>query len=305
MSIRDAVRDIKLYEFEHADGFPLPAVEPGAHIDVMLPNGLMRQYSLINAEPSPRYYTVAVKLDPKSRGGSRYIHDSLRVGQVCKIAGPRNNFPLNEEAAATVFFAGGIGITPIWCMVQRLAQIGKEWTLHYACRTRMEAAFLDNLVEYDCVHLHFDDENAGRVLDISNLVAAAAPEAHLYCCGPRPMLAAFEMAAGTRPPECVHVEYFTPKAVPSEVGGFTVELVQSRKEFFIPPGKTILEVLSQAGIRVASSCEQGICGACETRILGGIPDHRDSVLSPVEKAENRTAMICCAGSKTERLILDL
>ncbi len=305
MAIRYAAQHTNLYELARTDGLSLPSAEPGAHIDLMLPNGIMRQYSLVNSGKAPKSYTVAVKLDPSSRGGSRYIFESLQVGHLLDIAGPRNNFPLVEDAGFVVFFAGGIGITPIWCMIQRMNQIGTPWKLYYACQTRKDAAFLEQLSKHSNVHLHFDDENNGRFLDIATLVPAVPLDAHVYCCGPEPMLAGFEAAVSNFPPDRIHVEYFTPKVTRNQIGGFFIELSRSGKTFFVPEGKTILEVLAEAGMRVPSSCEQGFCGACETRILDGIPYHQDTVLSAAEKAENRTAMICCCGSRTERLVLDL
>ncbi len=303
--IRFAARDTNLYEFRHVDGKPLPAYEPGAHIDLHLPNGLVRQYSLIVPDEEPERYIVSVKRDPASRGGSRYVHDELHVGKALKISAPRNNFPLKEDAEHVVLIAGGIGITPIWCMVQRLEKLGRAWTLYYSCRSRADAAFLEPLQKMPSAHFHFDDENEGKFLDIANVVAQAPKEAHLYCCGPTPMLKAFEAATSDWPDEQTHVEYFTAKAEPAKKGGFTVELARSGEEHFIPEGKTILQVLLDAGIDVDYSCELGICGACETRVISGIPEHRDAILSEEEQAENKRVMICCAGCKSDRLVLDL
>jgi ferredoxin-NADP reductase len=306
-AIEDAARDTKLYTFERADGAALPAYKPGAHIDLNLPNGLVRQFSLVVPGANPERYVVGVKRDPASRGGSRYIIDEMRVGNAIEISAPRNTFPLIEDAAHVALFAGGIGITPIWCMAQHLNALGRSWKLYYACRSRADMAFLATLEQFDekFRHLHFDDEAGGKVLDIAAAIAAAPEHAHLYCCGPNPMLKAFEAAAASRPRANVHVEYFTPKAEASTTGGFWVELARSGEEFFIPEGKKILEVLYEAGIDVDYSCELGICGACETRVISGIPDHRDSVLSEEEQAANTKVMICCAGCKTERLVLDM
>jgi ferredoxin-NADP reductase len=307
IAIRYAARDVNTYEFAPPDGAPLKDVEPGAHVDVALPNGITRQYSLISPGSAPDHYTVAVKRDANSRGGSRFMHDELRVGQIVTITGPRNNFRLRENTAHTVLIAGGIGITPIWCMVQRLRALPAppgSWTLHYSCRTRAEAAFLAPLAQCPQVHLNFDDES-GRVLDLAAVVAHAPPAAHLYCCGPIPMLSAFEQATANWPSEQKHVEYFTAKEAPALAGGFVVELRRSGREFVIPAGQSILEVLREAGMDLSYSCEQGICGACETRVISGVPEHRDSVLTPAEQAANTTVMICCAGSKSERLVLDL
>jgi tetrachlorobenzoquinone reductase len=304
-AIRYAARDTHLYEFTRVDGQPLPPYEPGAHIDLHLPTGLTRQYSLIEAEPDPASYSVGIKRDPASRGGSRYIHDELRVGKTLKISAPRNNFPLVENAKHVVLFAGGIGITPIWCMVQRLAKLGRPWTLHYACRSRADMAFLKALEAMASSKFHFDEESGGKFLDVAAIVAGAPKDAHLYCCGPTPMLKAFESATANWPREQIHIEYFTPKQEAAKTGGFTVELARSGKEFIIPEGKSILQVLLDAGVDVDYSCELGICGACEQRVISGEPEHRDAILTEEEQASNTKVMICCAGCKSERLVLDL
>jgi ferredoxin-NADP reductase len=305
IAIRFAANDTHLYELQRPDGGRLPGATPGSHIDIHLPNGMMRQYSLINAEDNPGSYVIGIKRDASSRGGSTYIHDKLRVGEIVKISAPRNNFPLDETAPHTILVAGGIGITPIWCMVQRLEALGRPWQLFYSCRTRSDTAFRATLEGMAPVQFNFDDENQGKYLDLAAIVAQAPPGAHLYCCGPTPMLAAFEEATKNLPPERVHVEYFTAKHEVSVEGGFIVELVKSGLELVVPPGKTILDVVRDAGVDVGYSCEQGICGACETRIISGVPDHRDSILSDSERAANKTLMICCAGCKSDRLVLDL
>jgi ferredoxin-NADP reductase len=304
-AIRYAARDTNLYEFRRPDGGKLPAAEPGAHIDLHLPNGLMRQYSLTMPDPDPNAYVVGIKRDPESRGGSKYIFESLHVGRLIKISAPRNNFPLKEDAPHTVLVAGGIGVTPIWAMAQRLNATGKPWEMHYACRSRQDTAFLSELEKLSGPRFHFDEEAKGKFLDINAIVAGAPKGAHFYCCGPLPMLNAFEAATKPLPPEQVHVEYFTAKEAPNLEGGFVVQLQRAGKEFVIPPGKSILEVLRDAGLNVPYSCEEGICGACETVVISGIPDHRDSVLTDKERAANKTMMICCGGSKSDKLVLDI
>jgi ferredoxin-NADP reductase len=304
-AIRYAARDTNMFELMRADEKPLPPYEPGAHIDLHLPNGLIRQYSLIEAEPDPSRYTIAVKRDPASRGGSRSVHDELRVGRTLQISAPRNNFALIENAAHVILFAGGIGITPIWCMVQRLEKLERSWTLYYACRSRADMAFLHSLETMSSSKFHFDEESAGKFLDVAAIIAAASNDTHLYCCGPTPMLKAFEAATADWPREQIHIEYFTPKVEAAPTGGFVVELARSGKEFVIPEGKTILQVLLDAGVDVDYSCELGICGACEQRVISGVPEHRDSILTEEEQASNTKVMICCAGCKTERLVLDL
>jgi len=307
--VAPVARDTNVYTFRRTDGGRLPPYQPGAHIDLHLPNGINRQFSLLNPDDDPECYVVGIKRDPQSRGGSRYIFDELRVGHTLKISAPRNNFPLVENTPHIVLFAGGIGITPIWCMVQQLAAQERSWKLYYSCRSRADMAFVETLEKFEpqSVHLHFDDQAGGKFLDLAAAIAAAPPDAHFYCCGPNPMLAAFEAATANLPRPRVHVEYFTPKeeSEPAKLGGFWVELARSGEEYFIPEGKKILEVLFDAGVDVDYSCELGICGECVTRVISGVPEHHDSVLSEEERAANEKVMICCAGCKTERLVLDM
>jgi tetrachlorobenzoquinone reductase len=300
-------RDTNLYRFQRVDGARLPAYKPGAHIDLHLPNGMIRQFSLCQPDADPESYVVGIKRDPASRGGSVYIFDKMKVGDEIKISAPRNNFPLVESTDPIVLVAGGIGITPIWCMAQELIAQQRPWKLHYSCRTRDEMAFLEPLQKLDpeAVQLHFDDEAGGKFLDLAAAIAAAPAGAHFYCCGPKAMLTAFEAAAANRPRGNVHVEYFTAKAEAATTGGFWVELARSGEEYYIPEGKKILEVLFDAGVDVDYSCELGICGECVTRVISGIPEHRDSVLSEEEQDANDKVMICCCGCKTERLVLDM
>jgi len=287
----------------------LPAFTAGAHVDLHLPNGMLRSYSLVNPQSERHRYVIAAQRDRASRGGSRCLHDQVRTGDTLRINPPRNNFPLVEDAHHSVLIAGGIGITPILCMVTRLAALDGSWALHYCARTRSAAAFLEVLPALEFgrgkVHLHFDDERRGQMLDLSAVVAAADCDAHLYCCGPLPMLAAFEAASTGRPPDRVHVEYFSAKEAPAKTGGFTVVLAKSGIELVVPEGKTILDMVLDAGVEVAHSCMEGICGTCETRVLEGMPEHRDLVLTKAEQASNRTMMICCSGCKSDRLVLEL
>jgi tetrachlorobenzoquinone reductase len=304
-SIRYAARDTHLYEFAQPNGATLWPVEPGAHVDIQLPNGMTRQYSIITADPAPKSYTLGIKRDPNSRGGSKYIFDALKVGQILEISAPRNNFRLIENAGHVVLIAGGIGITPIWAMTQRLTALGRSFELHYSCRSRSDMAFFDTLAVMSNARLHFDDESAGKFMDMTAIVDSAPIGTHFYCCGPIAMLGAFEKATETLPLDQVHVEYFTPKGENNLAGGFIVQLARDNSEFAIPPGKSILEVLRNAGLDVPFSCERGICGMCETAVISGIPDHHDSVLTDKERATNKTMMICCGGAKTDRLVLDL
>jgi len=303
-SIICLAKDINLYEFISTDGTSLPDSEPGAHIGIHLPNEMVRHYSLLRAEKNPDSYQVAVKKDKNSSGGSVYIHERLKVGDVLYIEPPQNSFPLRIDADRSIFFAGGIGITPIYSMVSYLKKIGREdWTLYYACRNKQEMAFYEELKKFPQVIFHFDEE-AGDVFDIYSAVRQAPRDAHLYCCGPTPMIEAFRKATADFPSEQIHIEYFKPIVTEADES-FIVELARSGKSFNIGKGQTILRVLLEHGMDVPFSCEAGICGTCETEVLEGIPDHRDEVLSPAEKASNRKMTICCSRSKTPKLVLNL
>jgi ferredoxin-NADP reductase len=303
-AIAYAAKDTNLYEFRRTDGANLPGIEPGAHIDIHLPNGMMRQYSLVTADGDPAAYVVGIKRDRASRGGSRYVHEYLGVAEILKIGGPRNHFPLIEDAPHSVLIAGGIGITPIWCMAQRLQKLGRSFELHYASRTRDEAAFLQELQKLPQAHVHIDAE-AGGFLDLAPLVANAPAGSHFYCCGPAPMLAGYETVTKHVPAAQVHAEYFTAKEEAANEGGYVVELRKSELEFAIPQGRTILQVLRDAGVDTPYSCESGVCGACEAKVISGDVDHRDNVLTETERKASKTMMICCSGSKSPRLVLDL
>jgi tetrachlorobenzoquinone reductase len=292
-------------ELSALDGAPLPPFTAGSHIDLHLPTGLVRSYSLINAPGAPSRYVIGVARDRASRGGSSFLHDHLRVGDILSVGTPRNLFPLDEDAPSAVMIAGGIGVTPMVSMAARLSELGRDWTLHYAVRERGEAAFMPDLEPYgDRVRLHCDDQ-AGGVIDLRPILAAAPDETHLYCCGPNPMMRAFADLTRQVAPHRVHVEHFSPLESAAIEGGFLVELARSGRTIAVPQGSTILEALANAGVSVPNSCQQGVCGTCETKVVSGTPDHRDSVLSAKERAESRTMMICCSGSLSERLVLDL
>jgi len=300
-----AAPDIRLFEFRAEDGAPLPAFAPGAHIDIHLPGNMVRQYSLACPAGDGLAYRVGIKRENGGRGGSRYLFDQARVGDLFRIGGPRNHFPLERTKAHSILIAGGIGVTPIRCMAEQLAAQGLPFELHYAVATRASTAFLSALQGFaPSLHLHVDDER-GAVLDIPAIVATAPSDSHFYCCGPAPMLDAFVKATAHLAPERVHLEYFSAPALAPAEGGFTVVLARSGKEFYVAQDQTILQTLREAGMTTTSSCEQGVCGACETRVIEGEPDHRDMLLTAEERAANETMMICCSGSRTARLVLDL
>lgn len=303
---------ISSWEFRRADGGPLPPFTAGAHIDVQLANGMLRSYSLCNAQEDRDRYVVAINRDPNSRGGSTLIHDTVKPGDRITLSAPHNNFPLIEDAGHVVLIAGGIGITPMYCMIQRLERLRRSWELWYSCRQRSMCAFRERLEALEAskpgrVHFNFDQEPGGRMLDLKQIIASTLGDAHFYCCGPNPMLQAFEAAATElgRPRDHVHVEYFAAKEKAALEGGYSVVCVQSGIELRIEHGQSILDALIDADIDIAYSCSEGICGTCECKVLEGVPDHRDSVLTPDEQAANDRIMVCCSGSQSARLVLDI
>lgn len=304
-SVRCVADETNVYEIARRDGAYFPQAEAGAHVDLHLANGMTRQYSLVEYGVAPSRYLLGIKRDPNSRGGSRFIFETLKPGAPLVISPPRNHFPLDLNAPHHVLIAGGIGITPIHAMTQMLGANLASFELHYAGRTRSQMAFLDRLSRHGTANIHCDDEHSGALLDIEHIVAGAKEGSHFYCCGPTPMLDTFSNAVAAIPDNRVHVEYFSPKEEANKAGGFTVTLARSGKEVTVPAGQSILETLREAGLTLDSSCEQGICGVCETRVISGIPDHRDSILSDHEHASNKTMMICCSGCKSDRLVLDL
>ena len=305
-SITEEARGIHAYEWVAAQGGLLPPFTAGAHISLDLPGGLRRSYSLTNSQCERHRYVVAVNLDRNSRGGSRYLHERARVGDVLQATQPENQFALDEHAPSSVFIAGGIGITPIRGMIRRLEELGRDWHLHYCVRTPEAAAFLAEFEGDARVRFYFDQAQPPARLDIDGLLADLPAQAHAYCCGPSSMLDAFIASASQRlPAERIHYERFAAAQAPAQEGGYTVTLARSGRVLPVQPGQTILAVLQQAGVNPAFSCGQGVCGSCETTVLAGRPDHRDQVLSAEERAANGSMMICCSGSLDESLVLDL
>lgn len=297
---------------ESLDRQALPSFEPGAHIDLRLGKGLARSYSIVGHAGHASRYEIAVALDAQSRGGSRHVHEKLRVGDEIDISSPRNLFALAEHAPHSVLIAGGIGITPLWAMVQALEQGGQPWTLCYAARSSSHAAYLEEIEslagqsQVGRLRTHFDDEAGGTPLDIASVLASAPADAHLYCCGPAPMLAAYEQAAAQRPADHVHLERFgaeTP-ATGSD-SGFELVLARSGQKLAIPADKSILDVLLDKGIDAPYGCMQGGCGMCEIPVLEGTPDHRDNILSEQIRQANTSIIVCCSRSLTPSLTIDL
>lgn len=290
------------------DDAMLPTVEPGAHIDLHLGNGLVRSYSLVTPRCTPTRYVVAVLKDRASRGGSSYIHDSLRVGAVLEVGGPRNHFKLDDSATRSVLIGGGIGITPIFSMYARLLAQGKPVTLLYCGRSRQQMALRHDIEALGRpIEWHIDEE-AGGPPDLKSFLARFDANTDYYCCGPTPMLDGFEAICAELGFGKVHVERFAAVVAKDAMApgdAFEVVLKRSGKSFQIAAGQTMYDVFVANKIDVEFSCREGICGACETKVLEGLPEHRDSVLSKSERASNKTMMVCVSGCKGERLVLDL
>lgn len=306
---RDVAIGIRLITLEPIDGVALPVVIPGAHIDVALPAGMIRQYSVLDPPGTSARYTIAVARDAEGRGGSIYLHDSIVPGEALAISAPRCLFPLIDDDGDVVLIAGGIGITPLWSMIQRLEQSGRAWNLHYAARSRSHAALIDEIEAAAMrsrgrVQTYFNLDG-DPLMDLPTIIGAVTEDTHFYACGPAGLLEAYRRAAAERSAAHVHWEQFVAAAPAARDGGYVIELAKSGKTVTVAPGQSILEALSAAGLRVNYSCREGVCGACETGVIAGIPDHRDAILTEDERAEGRTMMICCSGSCSERLVLDL
>ncbi|GLZ36546.1 ferredoxin [Actinokineospora sp. NBRC 105648] len=277
-------------------GPDLPAWSPGAHVDVVLRPDVVRQYSLCGDPGDLSRYRIAVLDEPAGRGGSRLVHE-LSEGDNLTIAPPRNNFEL-VDAPRHLFIAGGIGITPLIPMLAT----STDWRLVYGGRTRSAMAFAEDLVARHGDRVALCPQDEVGLIDLATELGALQPNTAVYCCGPESLLAAVEQLC---PSGSLHVERFSPKPTTGALLPFEVELASTGQVFTIPADRTILEVFEQQGVPVSSSCEEGTCGTCETAVLDGTPDHRDSVLSPEEQAEGKCLMICVSRSHTPRLVLDV
>lgn len=310
VSRNNEAQDICSYELASVDGKPLPAFSAGAHIDVHLPDGQVRQYSLCNHPEERHRYLIGVLKDPASRGGSRSLHERVHEGTHLTISEPRNLFPLAHDARRSLLFAGGIGITPILCMAERLAHAGADFELHYCARAEDRAAFVQRLKTSpfaERVFLHFD-EQPHTALNAAQVLAKPEANVHLYVCGPGGFMQHVLDSARAQgwQEACLHREYFTAASVDSSLdGGFSVKVASSGRVFEIPADKTVVQVLESHGIEIAVSCEQGICGTCLTRVLEGIPEHRDLFLTEQEQALNDQFTPCCSRAKTALLVLDI
>jgi vanillate O-demethylase ferredoxin subunit len=302
--------DIVSFELARADGAPLPAFSAGSHIDVQAPGGLTRQYSLCNASIEQHRYRIAVLRDPGSRGGSVAMHDAVNEGDVIQISEPRNHFPL-KQARRTLLFAGGIGVTPLLCMAERLAQIGADFTLHYCTRSVERTAFRESIGASRFagqVEFHFDAGPPAQKMDLESILAAPQPDTQIYVCGPGGFIdyiVGMAKAKGWSGDQ-IHLEYFS-GAVQDTAGdsSFEVRIASTGASYTVAADKTIIQVLKDNGIEILTSCEQGVCGTCITRVLEGQPDHRDLYFTDEEHARNDQFTPCCSRAKSPTLVLDL
>jgi vanillate O-demethylase ferredoxin subunit len=299
---------IASFELGRTDGGALPAFSAGSHIDVSVPGGLTRQYSLSNPTGMQNTYRIAVLRDAKSRGGSVGMHDAVKEGDVLTISEPRNHFPL-VHAVKTILFAGGIGITPLLCMAHRLAHVGADFELHYSARSKAKTAFVDEIAASSFasrVHFHFDD--AGDTLQLGGLLAAVDNQTHIYVCGPAGFIQfVTDWAKGCGwPSGQIHVEFFAaPDQDKSGDKPFDVKIASTGQVIPIAADQTVVNALAAAGVEILTSCEQGVCGTCITRVLEGECDHRDMYFTDDEKAKNDQFTPCCSRAKSPLLVLDL
>ncbi|HZP87907.1 MAG TPA: PDR/VanB family oxidoreductase [Burkholderiales bacterium] len=304
-AIRTAAIDTLSFDLVAADRRPLKPFPPGAHIDVHVPNGLVRQYSLCGDPRDTSRYTIAVKRELAGRGGSRSMHEDVEEGTPLGILDPRNHFPLAQDAAHSLFIAGGIGITPICAMIRNLHAEGRSWELHYCARSAAHAAFYPELVALGDKRVTpwFSEQ---PLLDPRTLLREVSPGTHVYCCGPSGLMTAVKDAAYHWPQDHIHFEYFAaPAHTEAPNRAFMVELRKSGLVFEVAPECTLLQAVREHGIDVASSCEEGVCGTCETRVLEGECQHRDVLLSEAERAANTSMMICVSRAMSPRIVLDL
>ena len=302
--------DIRSFELVDPNGRLLPMFAAGAHLDVDLPNGVARQYSISSDPRDVDRYVVAVLREPESRGGSVHMHDNVREGDTLVVHGPRNNFPLSDKAAHHVLLAGGIGVTPLMAMARDLSARGESFEMHYCTRSPAKTAFMADIAASDFadrVRYHHDDGDPADGLDIAGLLREARPGAHVYCCGPTGFMRACKDATGHWPVGAVHFEFFSvDESVDRGANeAFRIRIASTGQVFDVPADRSIVDVLRAHGLDVDTMCEEGICGTCATVLLDGEPDHRDFVLDDEEKARGEFIMVCCSRARSPMLTLDL
>jgi phthalate 4,5-dioxygenase reductase subunit len=299
---------IRRFVLRSADGAPLPPFTPGAHIGVRVPGGAVRKYSLCNPPADGDCYEIAVKREAAGRGGSLALTDGVRAGDVVECSAPRNDFPLAARAQSYLFIAGGIGITPILSMARHLAATGgPSFTLYYLTRSPEATAFLD-VVQGPALRgrvvLHHDHGDAAQAFDLWPVLERPGT-AHVYCCGPRPLLESVRDMTGHWPASRIHFESFADAAATRTKAdrAFDVRLARSGRTVRVGADESILDALRRAGLTLASSCESGTCGTCRTGLVSGEADHRDLVLD--EAAREHAVMICVSRARSGELELDL
>ena len=304
---RTEASDIVSLELVDPKGAPLPAFSAGSHIDVETA-GQVRQYSLCNPPTERQRYLIGILLDPDSRGGSAALH-AVTEGETLQISEPRNHFALEPTATRTLLFGGGIGVTPLLCMAEELAARGADFMMHYCARSKSRAAFHDRIAAApfaDRVAFHFDDGEPDQKLHITEALGAPDPGVHVYVCGPAPfidfVLGAAE-AAGFSSAQ-LHREYFSAE-IELDGGPFQIKIASTGQLLDVPADVTAIEAMRRAGLSVPTSCEQGVCGTCLTKVLEGVPDHRDLYLTPEEQQANTLYLPCCSRSKSPVLVLDI
>lgn len=297
--------DVVALTLVHPDGEQLPPWTPGAHIDLLLSDTLVRQYSLCGSPADPLRWRVAVLREPAGRGGSAHVHDALHAGDRVRARGPRNHFPL-LAAPSYLFVGGGVGITPLLAMVGQAQARAVDWSLLYGGRRRSSMAFVDELAVHG-ERLRTWPEDEKGLLPLAEVLGTPRPGTMVYACGPEGLLQAVEQQCAAWPPGSLHVERFAPRPMTSAPAATTFEVVCQRSgvTLQVPADRSILEMAEEAGINALSSCQEGVCGTCETAVLEGVPDHRDSLLSPEEQDANDFMMICVSRCQGSRLVLDL
>lgn len=289
----------------HPDGRRLPDWTPGSHIDVVLPSGANRQYSLCGDRWDAYSYRIAVRHEAQGRGGSAYIHEQLSVGTAVGLGGPRNNFPL-VPSEKYLFIAGGIGITPMLSMIHQADLVGADWKLLYLGRSRNTMAFVDELAVYaDRVTTVAKDESGPCQLE--ELIGAPQSETKVYVCGPQRLLTAVQRHCANWPAGLLRLEHFAAKVhgAPGRDTAFEVELAHAGLSVTVRPDQSILDAIQKAGVNVLTSCREGICGTCEVIVLDGAPDHRDSILDDADRTAGHCMFPCVSRSLSDRLVLDL
>lgn len=300
----DSVRRIVLMD---PDGWELPPFRAGAHIDIRVGEAGVRQYSLSGDPHAIDRYEIAVLAHREGRGGSRWVHEALSVGDTVHASLPRNHFPIDDSHEAFVLIAGGIGITPLRAMTFELERLAKPFELWYCARDAIGAAYIRDLrtrISAERLRLAFSRSTSGARLDVAALLQKVPPDTAIYCCGPTALMTAVRDATRDRPTGMVRFEAFSGPGA-ADLGAdrmFEVQLARSAQAFPVRQGQTVLQALRENGIDVESSCEAGVCGSCRTDYLAGTPIHRDLILSAEER--KKSMLVCVSGCSSERLVLD-